>query len=305
MKYKQLEAIMRRVDSQCPDYHYFVEQHALAAAGIAGENEVFYFLQELAMPHQILRNFCLIDFAAHRHEMDFLIIFSSFILCLEVKNIAGQLNFDVEASQLLRTRADGVIERFPNPVAQLTRHIRFLSSLFPHIPIVGSVVIANRRVIIGSRRNTHIPIFHADYLHSFIESSLKQYTKPVLQINTFYEQLLTMQAPTIKPFSFTLADFKKGVFCEKCSYKMHFIQGRFICSNCHHQDKFAHFQALADFRLLVDSKITNQEFRTLCEISSRYAAKRLLKYLPIIKQGRTTYYEIPEQIVTIAPHSPN
>lgn len=43
LKYKQLEAIMRRIDSQYPDYHYFVEKHALAAAGIAGENEVFYF----------------------------------------------------------------------------------------------------------------------------------------------------------------------------------------------------------------------------------------------------------------------
>lgn len=265
----------------------------------------FIFLQELAIPHQILHNFCLNDFAAHKHEMDFLFIFLSFILCLEVKNMTGRLDFDIEASQLLRTLADGVIERFPNPVAQLTRHIRFLSSLFPHIPIVGAVVIANCRAIIGSRRNTHILIFHADSLHSFIESSLKRYAKPVLQINIFYEQLLAMQAPMIKPFSFTLTDLKKGVFCEKCSSKMHFVQGRFICSNCHHQDKFAHFQALADFRLLVDSKITNKEFRTLCEISSRYAAKRLLKYLPMIKQGRTAYYKIPEQIVTITSRSPD
>ncbi|WP_107841018.1 nuclease-related domain-containing protein [Metasolibacillus meyeri] len=298
MKYKQLEVIIRRVDPYHPDYNYFVEQYALATAGIAGENEVFYFLQELAIPHRILRNFCTVDAASHKHEIDFVIILSSLIICLEVKNMTGQLDFDVEASQLLRTRSDSIIERFPNPVEQLTRHTRFLSSLFPQIPIVGAVVIANRRAIIGSR-SPHTPIFHSDYIYSFIEKSLKQHAEPTLDIDVFYEQLIALQSLPLKPFSFTLAHLKSGVFCSKCTSKMHFIQGKFVCLNCHHQDKFAYFQALHDFRLLVDSKITNKEFCTLCGISSRYAAIRLLKFLPIIKQGRHTYYEIPEQISTM------
>ncbi|WP_042474347.1 nuclease-related domain-containing protein [Bacillus ndiopicus] len=300
MKYRQLEAIVRRVDEQYPDYHYFVEQYSLTTAGIAGEDEVFYFLQELTMPHRILRNFCIIDSALHMQEIDFIVIFSSLIICLEVKNMTGQLNFDVETSQLLRTRSDGVVERFPNPVEQLGRHTRFLSSLFPHVPIVGAVVIANRRAIIGSR-SPHIPIFHADYIYSFIENSLKQYSRPLLDLDVFYEQHIELRSPPVKRFFFTLAQLKNGVFCSKCASKMAFVHGRFICSYCHFQDKFAYFQALHDYRLLVDTKITNQQFCKLCDIASRYVAKRLLAFLPVVKQGRATYYEIPEQILTMYP----
>ncbi|WP_342472122.1 nuclease-related domain-containing protein [Metasolibacillus sp. FSL H7-0170] len=298
MKYRQLEAIIRRVGDQHPDYHYFVEQYSLTAAGIAGEDEVFYFLQELAVPHRILRNFCIIDSALHMHEIDFIVIFSSLIICLEVKNMTGQLNFDIEASQLLRTRSDGVVERFPNPVEQLRRHTRFLSSLFPHVPIIGAVVIANRRAIIGNR-SPHIPIFHTDYICSFIEKSLKQYSKPLLDLDVFYEKLIGLRSPPVKRFSFKLAQLKNGVFCSKCASKMDFVHGRFVCSHCHLQDKYAYFQALHDFRLLVDTKITNQQFCMLCDIPSRYAAIRLLKFFPVIKQGRHTYYEIPEQILTM------
>ncbi|GLC88055.1 nuclease-related domain-containing protein [Lysinibacillus piscis] len=301
MKYRQLEAILRRVDEHYADYPHFVKQYALTTAGIAGEEEVFYFLQELTIPHQLLRNFCLVDYTGHRHEIDFIVIFSSFIICLEVKNITGQLDFNVETSQLLRTRSDGMIERFSNPVEQLVRHTRFLSTLFPHVPIVGAVVIANRRAIIGNH-DSHIPIFHADYIHSFIEKNLNQYTKPILDIAVFHKQLTALHSPISKPFSFTLAHLKSGVFCAKCSVKMKFIQGKFVCSQCHHQDKLAHFQALHDFRLLVSSKITNQQFCQLCDITSRYAAKRLLKFLPVVQQGRATYYEIPEQILTMTSY---
>ncbi|WP_107839819.1 nuclease-related domain-containing protein [Metasolibacillus meyeri] len=299
MRLHQLEAIVRRVSEVHPDYLYFKEQLAMVNAGISGEDEVQFFLQELAMPHRVIRNLSFLNMQQQRHEIDFVIIFASLILCLEVKNVAGTLHFDTDASQLLRTRAD-VTERFPNPIEQLNRHLRVLSSFFPDISIHGAVVIANRRAIIASKP-LDFPIFHADYVLSFIEKNLVQYAEPLLDINKVYNDLMMLHSPKKESFTFTLKQLKRGIFCEKCMTKMHFVRGKFLCPSCRFQDKYAYFQALHDFRLLVDTKITNQQFCELCELPSRYVAKRLLKLLPTVKKGGHTYYEIPEQIFTMSP----
>ncbi|WP_042475405.1 nuclease-related domain-containing protein [Bacillus ndiopicus] len=298
MRLQQLEAIVRRVSELHPNYLYFTEQLALANAGTSGEEEVYFHLQELTTPHRIIRNMSFLNDAQHRHEIDFIVIFPSFIMCFEVKNMAGQLHFDLEASQLIRTRADGVIERFPNPIEQINRHMRVLSPLFPNIPIIGAVVIANRRAIITSKP-PDFPIFHADYVHSFIEKNLMQYTESILDLDKAYARLISLHSPRKEPLSFTLEQLKYGVFCKKCAIKMHFGRGKFICTRCQLQDKYAHFQALHDFRILVDTKITNQQFCQLCDISSRHAAKRLLRFLSIKQRGKYTYYAIPEQILTM------
>ncbi|MCT6922944.1 nuclease-related domain-containing protein [Metasolibacillus sp.] len=300
MRLQQLEAIIRRIDAFHPDYLYFKEQLAMANVGVSGEDEVQFFLQELATPHRVIRNFSFFNAQQQRHEIDFIVIFPSLIVCLEVKNIAGTLHFDAESSQLLRTRADGVTERFANPIEQLNRHLRALSSFFPHIPLHGAVVIANRRAIIASKP-PDFPIFHADYVLSFIEKKLVQHCKPILDLDKVYAQLLSLHSPKKEAFTFTLEQLKCGVFCEKCAAKMRFAHGKFLCPHCRFQNKYAHFQALHDFRLLVDTKITNQQFCVLCDISSRHAAKRLLRFLPLSYKKGHSYYEIPEQIFTMIP----
>ncbi|MEC1177338.1 nuclease-related domain-containing protein [Metasolibacillus meyeri] len=297
MRLHQLEAIVRRVSEVHPDYLYFKEQLVMVNAGISGEDEVQFFLQELVMPHRVIRNLSFLNTQQQRHEIDFVIIFASLILCFEVKNVAGTLHFDTDASQFLRTRAD-VTERFPNPVEQLNRHLRVISSFFPNIPIHGAVVIANRRAIIASKP-LDFPIFHADYVLSFIEKNLVQYAEPLLDINEVYNDLMMLHSPKKESFTFTLKQLKRGIFCEKCMAKMHFVHGKFLCPSCRFQNKYAYFQALHDFRLLVDTKITNQQFCELCELTSRHVAKRLLQFFPVFYKGGYSYYEIPEQIFTI------
>lgn len=227
-------------------------------AGIAGENEVQFYLRELAMPHRVIRNFSFLNAQQQRHEIDFIIIFPSLIVCFEVKNMAGTLQFDMETSQLLRMRT-GVTERFPNPIEQLKRHLRALSFLFPTIPICGAVVIANRRAIITSKPHD-FPIFHADYVTSFIEKKLMQHQEPIMDIEAIYNDLMSLHSPKKEHYTFTFMQLKRGVFCERCAAKMHFAHGKFLCLRCRFQDKYAYFQALYDFRLLVDTIITNQQF---------------------------------------------
>lgn len=156
MRLQQLEAIIRRIDAFHPDYLYFKEQLAMANVGVSGEDEVQFFLQELATPHRVIRNFSFFNAQQQRHEIDFIVIFPSLIVCLEVKNIAGTLHFDAESSQLLRTRADGVTERFANPIEQLNRHLRALSSF----PISHFTVLLSSQIAVPSlRASLPIPLF--------------------------------------------------------------------------------------------------------------------------------------------------
>ncbi len=302
MKFAQLVAIIRRLDTSHIDYPYWFEQYKMLAAGIAGENSVYYHLQELTVPHLLIRNLCINNPSNHKHEIDFLLILSSLIICLEVKNIAGKLDFDDEASQLLRTRADGSINRFQNPIEQIIRHGRLLSSMFPNTPIKSAVVIANRNAIID-KKSSRIPIFHADYVTSFIEHQLELYKQNSINMHAIYHTLMQHHTENSLNIKFTLDQLKFGVFCPKCDFnqEMIFKSGTFICPICRVKDKYAYFYALEDYRLLVDYKISNEQFRILCNLSSRDAAKRLLSKLAIFKQARYTYYEIPAQILTMHP----
>ncbi|WPK10997.1 nuclease-related domain-containing protein [Lysinibacillus louembei] len=225
MKLQQLEAIMRRLHELHPDYLHLKEQLAMMNAGIAGENEVQFYLRELAMPHRIIRNFSFLNAQQQRHEIDFIIIFPSLIVCFEVKNMTGTLQFDMETSQLLCMRA-GVTERFPNPIEQLNRHLRALSFLFPTIPICGAVVIANRRAIITSKPHD-FPIFHADYVTSFIAKKLMQYQEPVMDIENIYNNLMSLHSPKKEQYTFTFMRLKRGVFCERCT--LHMVNS-FVCA---------------------------------------------------------------------------
>lgn len=306
MKIDQLEAIERRLKESHEDYQYWSERQKLTAAGIAGENAVCYYLQELTVPHLLFRNFFIKGHSNHTHEIDFILLFPNLIICLEVKNITGTLDFDDEASQLLRTRADGSVERFQNPCEQLLRHIRLLSSFFPNTPIEGAIVVANRNAIIGKRKS-RIPIFHADHLTSFIEQQLEQYKQFTINKEAIHSTLMHKKLSNSLNVNFKLHQLKLGVLCPMChfSYKMIFVSGSFICVNCRFKDKYAYLYAIKDYRLLVNDKISNEQFRLLCEIESRHAARRLLSILTIFKEGRYTYYEIPEQILSKHPDQSN
>ncbi|MEO4052581.1 nuclease-related domain-containing protein [Solibacillus sp. CAU 1738] len=306
MKLAQLAAIMRRLDTSHIDYQYCSEQHKMTVAGIAGENSVHYYLQELTVPHLLIRNLCLNGPSNHKYEIDFLLIFPSFLICLEVKNITGILDFDDEASQLLRTRADGSVDRFQNPIEQITRHVRLLSTMLPNVPIESAVVIANRNAIIN-KKSPRIPIFHADYVTSFIEHNFEKYNQNTIDMHEIYHTFTRNHILNSINIKFKLQQLKIGVFCPKCDFnqEMIFRSGTFICPRCRIKDKYAHFYALEDYRLLVDNKISNEQFRKLCNIPSRDAAKRLLSKLAIFKHARYTYYEIPAQILTMYHNKSN
>jgi hypothetical protein len=73
------------------------------------------------------------------------------------------------------------------------------------------------------------------------------------------------------------SDLLTGVCCPDCNYvPLIRVKKKWYCSSCDKFSKDAHINALRDYFLLFDSKITNQQFREFAQIKSHDTAKRLL-----------------------------
>ncbi|MGM0851725.1 MAG: nuclease-related domain-containing protein [Bacillota bacterium] len=87
-------------------------------------------------------------------QIDTLILTRNFILILEIKNIAGSLEFRTEFEQFSRT-LNGEVTGFPNPISQANRYKIHLTQWpqkkrLPIIPIEFLVVFTNSSSLIST-----------------------------------------------------------------------------------------------------------------------------------------------------------
>ena len=300
VKLLQTTSLVRRLPMSHAHFPYWQDQLSLTIAGHYGETMVQKFLLEVSVSYTLLPNFYTVSSANTSHEMDCIFICPHFVLVLEVKNITGTIDMDMDTGQLIRTKTDGTVERFVTPVLQVNRHVRFLNAVLPNIPVVKGIVFSNKQAYLRNIPKDE-PIFHLQRLVPFIEELVERFKDNRLDVAKIYQYLDSLRIPNLLEIRFTSTDFIRGVFCPSCTGRviMHFQHGKFICPRCKSQDKDAHFIALAEYRLLCGETITNQAFREWCGVKDRYASNRLLKALPKIGYNKGTVYEILEQILSM------
>ncbi|MFL6560683.1 MAG: NERD domain-containing protein, partial [Bacillus sp. (in: firmicutes)] len=71
-------------------------------------------------------------------------------------------------------------------------------------------------------------------------------------------------------------DLLTGVLFPSCNHPLVRKKRKWYCSTCDKFSQDAHLNALKDYFLLFDSKITNKQFREFAHIKSHDTAKRLL-----------------------------
>ena len=300
MKLLQTTSLVRRLPMNHAHFPYWQDQLSLTVAGHYGEIIVQKFLQEVSVSYTLLQNLTTVSSVNASHEMDCIFICPHFVLVLEVKNITGTIDIDMNTGQLIRTKTDGKIDRFVNPVLQVNRHVKFLNAVLPYVPVVKGIVFANKQAYLRNIPKDE-PIFHLQRLVSFIEELVERFQDQLLDVAKIYRQLHQLRIPQLLDLRISSNDFLRGVFCTSCTGRvvMHFQHGTFICPQCKSRDKDAHFIALAEYRLLCGETITNQALREWCGLKDRYVSTRLLKSLPKIGQYKGTVYEIPEQILNM------
>lgn len=308
MKLLVLEALLRRLPETEEGYGYYEEIYLQAKKGYEGELKTDREWQELSVPskYYLLHNLQTENPHGHSHQIDTLFICPQFLWLLEIKNISGRIDFQMERNQFIRTRFDGSLESLRNPIDQAERHIRFLKHILSQLkitlPLIYSIVITDDTTIIGSVPN-HIPVFHLSGLQSKLMALYNQYPKKISlqQMKKLTEHLMRMQVKKEWHPKVDSGKLKKGALCERCNYQIRMIYkyGRFICPKCSFSSKDVLIESLHDYALLFKPWITKNEFSNFFGIPLKTSYKLIAKLpLKAVGENRGRIYRIPDDILS-------
>lgn len=288
-----LEALSRRLPQNHPKYQQILEELGRRQAGYQGEVSLDYYLRFLPIEkYMILHDLNLPD-GDYNCQIDTLLLTSEFSLIVDVKNMAGKLIFDTENGQF--TQINNEKEKgYPDPIAQAERHQEYIKKLlaehkFPAVPVDYLVVMSNgysSYTVTGKNAYKVKPrVCKADVFINKIKFFENIYSEPILNtkdLRKLGRLLVKMnKIPTnyiLNKYGIKKEDIITGVFGPNCNQHAPLIRKKqkWYCPSCDTFSKDAHINALKDYFLLIDSKITNKQFREFVHLKSHDAAKRLL-----------------------------
>lgn len=288
-----LEALCRRLPIDFPKYQQILEELGRRQAGYRGEVSLDYYLRLLTNDkYWILHDLNLPD-GDYNCQIDTLLLTSEFALIIEVKNLAGKLIFDTDNEQF--TQINNEKEKgYIYPVAQAERHQEYLKKLmaehkFPSVPIDHLVVISNGNasyVVMGKNAYKVKPrVCKADVFVNKMHFFENLYSEPLLntkELRKLSRFLIKMNTiPTnyiLEKYGIKKNNILTGIFGPHCNHRpLVRKKQKWYCPTCDEYFKDAHINALKDYFLLMDSKITNKQFREFAQIKSHDTAKRLLQ----------------------------
>ncbi len=296
-----LEALSRRLPLNYPKYQQIIEELGRRQAGYQGEVALDYYLRLLPIKkYMILHDLNLPD-GDYNCQIDTLLLTEDFALIVEVKNITGKLIFDTENEQFTQINNEKD-KGYPYPIAQAERHQDFFKKLmaehnFPAVPVDYLVVISNAYasyVITG--KNTHKVkqrVCKADVFLNKIQLFERLYSNPILNLKDLRKLSRLLVKMNTVPTNYVLdkygikkSDLRTGVYCPHCNHlPLIRKKQKWYCPSCREFSKNAHIDALKDYFLLIDKKISNQQFREFCHLNSIDTAGRLLRSIDLVSSG--------------------
>ena len=295
-----LRAMKRRVRSNHEKYQDFLNELGRKEAGIFGEQSLDYYLKllpETEHPYYIFHGLRL-PYRDTFFQMDTLILFSNFLLILEVKYLKGILYFDPKNYQLLQEVEDNPHKVYPDPILQASNQCSKLKSWLRtkqlnEVSCEKLVVLTNPKVItkvLSSPSEVDRYVIKSPALSTKVNTLLKRHSSQPLDkkhIKKLIKQLLKDHTPDksspIPQYGVLSSDIMTGVLCPSCipNEIMKRIHGTWECSICGRKYESAHRAALVDYALLISPFITMRELRRFLGVENRVTITRLLKNLNI------------------------
>ncbi|WP_274855149.1 nuclease-related domain-containing protein [Bacillus methanolicus] len=175
-------------------------------------------------------------------EIDTLFLTPSFAVVFEVKNIAGSLKFIETPPQLIRTSADGQIDGFDSPAAQVERNVELLEEWIHirgiHLPVYGVVVFAYPKQIVELapvKTKVLFPKLIPSYIKSLYDkpSKLKKDSFNWLSTEIMSSHRNYIPPPICETYHIPRSDIRTGVACEFCgNLGMIKVLRNWRCSSC-------------------------------------------------------------------------
>jgi hypothetical protein len=282
-----LTALLRRLPKNHIKRPQILAELSRRIAGFKGEESFDFYLHSLdEKKYMIIHDLNLPD-GKYNCQIDTILLSSKYFLIIEIKNMAGKLNFDTDNDQFIQ-----IINRtekgYPDPIAQAERQKEYLKKLLPTLIVDYLIVFTNPHSILSfTGKNTQIKQKICKS-HSFlrkIDFFKKIYTEEILtskDLRKVSRTLIKMNTPPtayiLEKYGIKKSELITGIHCPNCSFlPLAREKRKWYCPSCQTFSKDAHLYGLQDYFLLFDSKITNEEFRKFAScISSNIAYKLLL-----------------------------
>lgn len=240
-------------------------------------------------------------------QMDGLLLTERGAIIIESKNISGKIFFNDETDEFSREDLEGKKAIMEDPTVQLNKHIRFLTKWFKmqniNMPIAGLVVFTAKQAEFISKPS-HTPVCKTYQMPDFLLKIWHTFSSEALnsRLPAIHKKLLSNQThfkliPLCLKYHINPEDLKTGVRCPVCQmYTMERHRKNWQCTVCGQRDSFAHHLALQEYFSLVDTHLTNRQFRHFCCIASPHVASRLLQQLDLEATGdlKARSYQLKE-----------
>lgn len=290
-----LEALLRRLPEHHARYADIENELRKTQAGENGERILANVFQQYQFPfkHYVFHDVNLQS--TGKFQMDTLFLCQQGAVILEVKNIAGRISFPEMQNQLTRTLENGQIDAFECPSVQLERNKMLLEDWFyAHhmpIPIYQAAVFPRPHQQFENLRKDltllfplEIPVFlrRLNSFHSAIDASeLTDIANKITNAHREYDPF-----PLSNRFGIQPSELISGVRCMQCGFHgMKSVYNGWGCPKCGYVDANAHVQAVLDYFMLIDFRVSNKECRQFLRLECRQKAKRIFMQLGIPSEG--------------------
>ena len=290
-----LEALLRRLPEHHPRYADIENELRKTKAGENGEQILANVFRQYQFPfeHYIFHDLHLQS--TGKFQMDTLFLFQQGAVILEMKNIAGRISFPETQNQLTRTLENGQVDAFECPSVQLERNKMLLEDWFHvqqiSIPIHQAAVFPRPQQQFENIRKDltllfplEIPVFlrRLSSFHPSIEvPHLTDIAKRITDAHREYNPFPLTDIYRIHP-----AELLTGVRCNQCGrFGMQSIYNGWGCPQCGNVDANAHIQAVLDYFMLIDFRVSNKDLRRFLQLECLQKVKRIVMQLGVPCEG--------------------
>jgi Nuclease-related domain len=298
---QKLQALLYRLPESHPSRHEIEQEYSRRKAGFKGELETDYFLSLLPEEDYLIFGSIRLPYGSNYFQIDTLLLSPRFAILVETKNLAGDLFFDPESNQLIKT-VNGKEEVMSDPVLQVKRQKyqfkRWLSQILPNnLPLEHIVANSNHTAKLRTKPGAE-SIFkevmvggNLLFRISEMEATHKKQQLTPAQLDKLKERLLNEHQPLIQEilnqYSIQRQQIITGVRCPKCNHiAMIWIGGVWNCSKCDHCSKTAHLNTIKDYVLLYNTPFKNSQIREFLNIPSVHVTYRLLSKANLPSTGK-------------------
>ncbi|WP_239430917.1 nuclease-related domain-containing protein [Sporosarcina sp. ACRSL] len=297
-----LQALTDRLPTNHKQYAIIEEDLRRRKAGFSGELNFDKHINEFrpTYPFALLHDICLLQNGIY-FQMDSVLILPDKILIFEIKNLGGKLTVKANPTQFIQ-EIKGERKIIQSPITELDRKMIFMDRWLKErgidIPIQGMIGLAyTNELFIEEETRVEILFTHEIPIRLYnMEITEEKLSRT--KINKIARDFVDSHQeynpfPLTKTLKIEKENIITGVYCPACKRTgMKWNLMKWQCPGCSYSSVDCHLALLDDWFYLMDSSITNRQFRSFSGIQDPDVAKRILKKSGLIMKGahRTAFY---------------